>query len=62
MTFHVALTSSEKILPERMRVYKVNAQWILEKKEWKILKADWIEVRPQSVYPQIKEQVSSLKQ
>jgi len=57
MTFHAALTSSEKMLPERMRVYKVNAHWVLKNNEWKILKADWVEVRPQTIYPQIKEQI-----
>jgi len=54
MTFHVALTSSKQTVPERMRVYKVNAYWIIKNNKWKILKANWLEVRPQSFYPQIK--------
>jgi len=59
MTFHVALTSSEKMLPERMRVYKVNAHWIMENKEWKLNKANWIEVQPQTIYPKIKDKIVS---
>jgi len=59
MTFHVALTSSKNALPEHMRVFKVDSHWIRIDKEWKILKADWLEVRPQSVYPQIKQQIIS---
>lgn len=60
MIFHAALTSSKKSLPEHMRVFKIDSRWEIIDKEWKMSTANWIEVRPQSVYPQMKELIISL--
>jgi len=59
--FHIALTSTTSTLPEHMRVFKVESEWRLEDKAWKISRANWLEVRPNSVYPQIIEQVAEQK-
>lgn len=61
ITFHVALTSTTSTLPESLRVFKVESKWRREDKAWKIARANWMEVRPNSVYPQIIEQVAEQK-
>ena len=49
MTFHAALTSTENALPEHMRVFKIESLWIQKEKDWLMAKANWVEVRPQTI-------------
>lgn len=55
MVFHAALTGTKSTLPEHMRVFKIDSHWVRINKEWKMAKANWIEVRPQTIYPEIKK-------
>jgi len=54
MLFHILLTSTKNTLPEHMRAFRIQSKWGKIETEWKITQANWIEVRPQSVYPQVK--------
>jgi len=53
MQFHALLTSTKNTLPEHMRTFKISAHWVNINDQWKINKANWIEVRAQSIYPKI---------
>ncbi len=57
MLFHAVLTGTKKTLPEHMRAFRVQSQWLKIDGEWKIKKADWQEVRAQSIYPEIKRPI-----
>lgn len=61
MTFHAALTSTTSVLPEHMRIFKITAYWEKSAGSWKMSKANWVEVRPQSIYPKFKEQMVMLE-
>lgn len=37
----VAVTGAQGLIPERADYYKVNSQWQLEGKEWRLLKLHW---------------------
>ena len=41
-------------------VFKIDSRWVRIDKEWKMVEANWIEVRPQTVYPEIKKLIVSL--
>lgn len=58
MLFHALLTSTKSTLPEHMRAFRINSHWVNIDNEWKIKKANWIEVRAQSIYPEVKELIT----
>jgi len=61
IVFHAALTSTKSTLPEHMRVFKIDSRWLKVDREWKMSAANWIEVLPQTVYPEIKKRIEYLK-
>jgi len=54
MVFHAVLTSTENALPEHMRAFRINSRWELKDKEWIMAEANWVEVLPRTIYPEIK--------
>jgi len=57
MLFHAVLTSTKNTLPEHMRAFRIQSHWVKVEGDWKIKKARWVEVRAQSIYPEIKKQI-----